>query len=398
MKKFLLATLIFSFALGSFLISPQINRAEHTSVEGNTLEIHFFYSQSCPHCVKEEFFLNDIEKEYSQVEINRYPIEDSSTHELLFELAEKHNAERYLGSVPMTFVEEDFFLGFDNRNGIGEKIENSIKRQLEPDGKGNGQTATSTNGITNVEDKIDLPLVGEINPGNYSLPALSVLLGFLDGFNICSLGALVLILGLVITLRSRKKILGLGGIFIITTVLIYGLLIVLWYQLFSALSSAIGAITAIVGLLAIFGGIFFLSEFRQYKKYGPTCNTAGNRLVSKLSARVQKAFQSKKGFFALAGIIFAFAAAITIVEFPCSAAVPVVFAGILAEQSLSAFGYLFYITLFVLFYMLDELIVFFIAVWKMDVWMASPKFVTWATLIEGLILLLLGGYYLLSLL
>lgn len=398
MKKFLLAILIFSFALIGFLANFQISGAQGVSPESDTLEVNFFYSQTCPHCAKEQVFLDGIEKEYPKVEINRYPISDSSTHDLLFELAEKHNAERFLGSVPLTFVGEDFFLGFDSRNGIGQKIENSIKRQLEPDGQGNGKTATSSNGITNVEDKIDLPLIGEINPENYSLPVLAVLLGLLDGFNVCSLGALILILGLVITLKSRRKILGLGGIFVITTALIYGLLIVLWYQLFSALSSFVGVITALVGLLAVFGGIFFLSEFRKYRKYGPTCNTAGNRLVNKLSGKVQKAFRSKKGFLALTGVIFAFAAAITIIEFPCSAAVPVVFAGILAEQGLPPLAYLLYIAIFILFYMIDELIIFFIAVWKMDVWVASPKFVTWATLIEGILLLLLGGYYLIGVL
>ena len=85
---------------------------------------------------------------------------------------------------------------------------------------------------------------------------------------------------------------------------------------------------------------------------------------------------------------------ITIVEFPCSAAVPVFFAGMLAESGLTGFWYLFYIALFVLFYMLDEVLVFLIAVWTMSIRLSSPKITTWITLIEAIVLLALGLYYL----
>ena len=43
----------------------------------------------------------------------------------------------------------------------------------------------------------NIPLIGEIDLAKYSLPAQAVVLGFFDGFNVYSLGALVLILGLV---------------------------------------------------------------------------------------------------------------------------------------------------------------------------------------------------------
>jgi thiol-disulfide isomerase/thioredoxin len=415
MKRIALTIFIIFIALFGVFSNFHTIKAQEISNNGESLDVYFFYSYSCPHCAKEKIFLNSIEDKYPQVNFSRHAIEDSSNHDLLFELTEEHGADRFLGLVPITFVgDEDFFVGFDNKEGIGQDIENSIKKQLGLNGEKNqteirigeetenlteeNQEKEIPEGITNVENKINVPFAGSINPENHSLPALSVLLGLLDGFNVCSLGALVLILGLVIALKSRKKILGLGSVFVITTALIYGLLIVLWYQLFSALSSFVGAITVIVGLLAVFGGIFFLIEFRNYIKYGPKCNTAGNRFVNKLSGKVQKAFRSKSGLLTLTGIIFLFAAAITVIEFPCSAAVPVVFAGILAEQGLSVLSYLTYIGIFVLFYMLDEIIVFLIAVWKMDVWLASPKFVTWATFIEGIILLLLGGYYLLSIL
>ncbi len=92
--------------------------------------------------------------------------------------------------------------------------------------------------------------------------------------------------------------------------------------------------------------------------------------------------------------VLLFAAIITIIEFPCSAMVPVAFAGILAQARLPALFYLLYITLYLIFYLLDEIIVFLIAFFTMKVWLTSSKITTWITLTEALILFILGFYYL----
>jgi len=47
-----------------------------------------------------------------------------------------------------------------------------------------------------------------------------------------------------------------------------------------------------------------------------------------------------------------------------------------------------------LFYMFDEIIIFLIAFFTMTVKLTSAKFVTWITLIESIVLFLLGFYYL----
>jgi hypothetical protein len=44
--------------------------------------------------------------------------------------------------------------------------------------------------------------------------------------------------------------------------------------------------------------------------------------------------------------------------------------------------------------MLDEIAVFLVAVLTMRLWLASGKFVTYATLVQAVILSLLGAYYL----
>lgn len=388
-QVFLILSLVLIFAAFSFVFfrppSTAVLAAKEQTQE--KIEINFFYSENCLHCAAEQKLLDEIEEKYPEVKINRYDAAKPENQELLIELCKKCDAEKYIGLVPLTFVGEDFFLGFDSPAGIGKQIEDSIQRQIKQIEK----PETSNQG------KIHLPIVGEIDTSKHSLPVLAVLLGTLDGFNLCSLGALVLILGLVLALRSRRKILIFGGIFILTTAVVYASLIILWYKVFYVFASYLKTMEVLIGFLAMGGGVYFLRQFIKFKKQGPTCKPeAGGGIATKFSPKIQDSFRKPGNILAIAGIILLFAAIVAIVEFPCSAVVPVVFAGILAKSQLPTFLYLFYIALFVLFYMLDEILVFLIAVFKMTVWLASPKFVTWATLIEGIILFLLGFYYLIG--
>ncbi|MFH0987544.1 MAG: hypothetical protein V1841_01465 [Patescibacteria group bacterium] len=354
-----------------------------SSATEKNIEISFFYRRTCPYCSREKVFLDEIEKKYPEVKVNRYLAEDPRNQELLEKLAREHNAERYIGLVPLTFIGKDFFLGFDDKEGIGKEIDNSIQRQLK------GIKDSSGEGIT-------LPFVGRIDQSKYSLPVLAVILGFLDGFNVCSLGALVLILGIVLALRSRAKISVFGVVYILTTTIVYGLLIALWYKIFSILAPYIKVMDAIVGLIAIAGAIYFLRQFLKFKKQGPVCEAEEGGIASKFSTRLQESLKNPGNIIGVIGSILLFAAVITVVEFPCSATVPVVFAAIVAKSNISTLQYLLCIAIYMLFYMIDEIILFLVAAFTMKIWLASKKITTWLTLIEAIILFFLGFYYLKS--
>lgn len=362
---------IFIFGLAGFSLAQEV-------------EINFFYSPTCPHCAEEKIFLSQIEKNYSGVEINKYSLSNKEDLELLKELYSFYKVPKNKqGAVPITFIRENYFVGFSE--SIGEKIEECIINESKQ--------------CQEEEGKISFPILGKINLKDYSLPFLAVVLGILDGFNVCSLGALVLILGLVLALKSRKKTLIFGGIFILTTAVVYGILIVAWYNIFALLVPYMNLMQALIGLLGLVGGAYFLKQFLKFRKQGPVCQMdTGKNLMNKFSFKFQQSIQESKNILLLLGSILIFATIITIIEFPCSAVVPVAFAGVLAQSNLSAFYYLLYIFLFVLFYMADEIIVFLIAFFTMKVWLASSKSITWITLAESIILFILGAYYLFSLL
>ena len=221
---------------------------------------------------------------------------------------------------------------------------------------------------------------------------LAIVLGIVDGFNVCSLGALVIILGLVMVLKSRKRILLLGGLFLLITGLVYGLLIFMWHQLFSILSPYIKSMEILIGILSLIGAIYLAREYFKSRKAGATCSSDG--IISKLSPKVEKIFSQKKNLIILSGVVILFAAIITIIEFPCSALLPLIFAGVLVEAQLSLPLTIVYLSIFLLFYLLDEIIIFLIAFFTMRIKIISPKFINLFTLIASLIFFFLGSFYL----
>ncbi|MFA6437130.1 MAG: hypothetical protein WC242_03120 [Candidatus Paceibacterota bacterium] len=383
MKKIVFFLLFLIIGLG-FVFSKPILAQE---VKEKT-QLFFFYSKTCPHCAAEEKFLDKMEVKYPDLEILRYLNTDQSKQELLKSLLDKISAERYLGLVPLTFVQDEFFLGFDNDQGMGSKIESAIKNAILND-------ATTTPPIN--KDKINLPILGNIDTSKYSIPALAVVLGFLDGFNVCSLGALVFILGLVLAFRSRKKTLIFGSIFLLTTALVYGALMGVWYQLFSLLSSYMFLMQIIVVVISFVGAWYFFKQFIKFRKQGVLCEANENKTINKLTQKLGNTFNNTRNILLVAGSVLIFAGLVTVIEFPCSAAVPLVFSGVLAQANIGGFQYFLYIAIYLVMYLLDEIIVFLIAFFTMKLWLSSGKATKMITLIEGIILLILGGYYLVSL-
>jgi thiol-disulfide isomerase/thioredoxin len=384
--------------------SAPATELEQTITPTYELVLHLFYSTTCPHCRTQLRFLEKMEDKYPELEIRRYILPSQENSAILDVFLEKYDATRFRGNVPLTFIGPYVFMGYDSDKGRGAEIEQAIVEVIEKSRaqQDSDQDGTSTTDLVEGGDTgslvggttIRVPFLGEIDPKDYSLPLFAILLGFLDGFNVCSLGALVLILGLTLRLQSRRAIALLGGSFIVTTALVYGGLIVLWHQLVTYVGSYLNWMTVLVGLLSLFGGLYFFREYLRMRTQGAVCQFSESKWIQRMTDYTGKAFEHRGRLLGLFGAVIAFATVVAIVEFPCSAAVPVIFASILADMGLSTAHSLGYISLFVLFYMLDELVIFGIAVYKLKIWMTNGSFTKWAVLGEAILLIAIGVYYL----
>lgn len=346
------------------------------------IEFDYIYSSSCPYCTQQEAFHKELLEQYPNIQINQISINNPNIQTRIQELETKHNVEVTRIGTPMTFVEGELFLGFSPviANNIQSTVETSLGLE---------------NTTPQDSDKAYLPYIGEVSLSAFSLPVLAMTMGFVDGLNVCSIGALLLILGIVVHFKSRRKIFLYGGLFIFTTVAVYGTIIFAWYHILERLLAYFNIINYIIGLAGLLGGAYFFKEFLQFYKHGPTCQTTGSKFVQRVRKKVHNTLHDEKsGFIAIAGAIILFAAGMTIVELPCSVALPLVFTGVLADANLTTFAYISYIGLYLLMYMLIELIIFSVAVYTKDLWYGPNQAVTWTTLVAAIILILLGLYYL----
>lgn len=376
MKKAAIFALIILSGLLSAGFFVGSGSAETEPTEEEKIIVHFFEDRLCPVCRDQKRFMEEIASDYPEMELRIYSISDTGK---LHQLAAEYGVEDYAIMAPTTFIGQNFFQFRD----FTEKHKEWLRLALE------GETVETDCCM------VTIPLFGwEVNIGDWSLPLITLLLGSLDGFNICSIGALILILMIVFVFNSRRKIFFYGAIFILATALIYGVLVFLWGWAFEALVGQLAFIRIIVGLAVLGGAIFFFKEFLRFYRYGPTCQASDNALARRATERLQTAFQSgTRGLYLIGAIVF-FAAVITIVELPCSVGVPIAFIGILTEADLDVSSYVFYILLYLFFYMLIELIIFSGAVITKEIWFAGSRLITWVTLGGSLILFYLAFHYL----
>lgn len=348
------------------------------SVSQEEVVIHYFDDPLCSVCAEQKDFLQALEERYQNLTVVKYDISDTNQ---FHELATERGITDYRIMAPSTFIGNQL-LQFSS---FGERQEAALVAAIE--------------GSEQVEDNIlRLPVIGtEIDTDDWSLPILAAVLGSLDGFNVCSLGALILILSIVLVFNSRKKIFLFGGIFIFTTVLVYGGLVFVWGQLIDMFIGQLGILRLLVGLAALGGSFWFFKEFWRFYKYGPTCESSKSKIVQRVSQKLVNDFnETGKGVWLLAGSIMLFAFVVTIVELPCSIGVPIAFTGILVESGVSLGAYTLYIMTYLFFYMFIEIVIFTGAVLTKEIWFAGSRTITWTTFVGAVILLLLAVYYLLA--
>ena len=380
-KNKIILPIIFLFIFTMSMIT--LVHAENQEIKET---IHFFEQRGCPDCARQKEFLdNYVKVNYPDVEIISYSIMVQENQQLFHQMMKERDVKNYVLITPTTFIGDNYFQNFfegDKELIIKAMMGEDVQDQIY---------AVRGQGI------VTLPLLGEVNINNWSLPILAVIIGTVDGLNVCSIGALILILSLVLSsFKSRKKIFLFGGLFILTTVAVYGILIFAWTALFNALARYIGGINIIIGLASLGGGIFFFKKFIDFYKYGPACEYNSNKYLNKVTKKLQQSFsENKKTAILLTGVIL-FAFVVTLVELPCSFGLPMIYAGVLAAEGLSTSGYVFYVLLYLFFYMLIELIIFTGAVITKETFFANSKWITWVYLFGSLVLVALSYNYLIG--
>lgn len=378
MKKLITICLAAIFFI--FIFAPQVLQAQES------VEVNFFYSPTCPHCHKEQKFLDELEEKYgSQIKVNRFNIYEKENVERLEMLYNQYEvASELWGLVPITFTGEQAFVGFDDK--IGQDIKTCI---IEICMNGHLPAVESQKSI------YTLPFIGEINLNSYSPLALSIILGGLDGFNACAMAALAFLLAVLISTGVRKRIILIGGTFIFVSGLVYFIFISAWLNVFLFLGH-IKFITILVGVIIVVFAVIMLKDYAK----GVVCKIcridpkgdAGllTKWQRKLFVSMEKLTSLEVSLpIALVGVAVV-AAGVNMIELACSLGLPLAFTKMLTSQNMPTAFYYFYLLVYIFFYMLDDFIIFLIAVFTLRITGVSDKYLKAVKLVSGILLLALG--------
>lgn len=393
MKKFLILV---------FTILTFLGFTNNVFAQDNTVKAYFFYGEGCPHCAKEEAFFESIKDKYPTLDVQSFEIYYNRENvSLMKEVSNKLNANA--NGVPFLIIGDKFLIGY--AEGITNvEIENQIRFGLAndlPDVVGEiikernintaGEKAEKQKeeGVV-TEDSgekfLKLPFVGNVNVYKVSIPVLAITMGILDGFNPCAMWVLIFLISMLIGMGNRKRMWAIGSTFIVASALVYFIFMSAWLNLIIFLGF-VAIIRIIIGLLALIGGGYNLKEF--FTKKDATCEVTNENQKEKIIDKLKRITKEKNIFLALGGVVV-LAFMVNLVELVCSAGLPAIFTQVLALNDISSASYYGYILLYILFFMIDDLIIFAIAMMTLRVTGITSKYAKYSHLIGGILMLIIG--------
>lgn len=381
-----------------------------TNAASSDINAYLFWGNGCPHCAKEKTYLSEVLDDHPRVKLNLYEIYYNQDNvQLMQDVAKALGVEA--SGVPFLVIGDKEFVGF--ADGITdkeilsqiEKCENlecsdSIATIVGIEVKGDNSdsdeqqdSATETEETENEdlteseqEKIVTVPIFGEINALDFSLPLLTIIIGALDGFNPCAMWVLLFLISLLLGFNDRKKMWILGSIFIFTSAFVYLLFMAAWLNLVLFLGFVVWT-RIIIGLVALAGGGYNLQKGLSNKDGG--CDVTGSEKRQAVFKRLKETVDGRCLVVAIGGII-ALAFAVNLVELVCSAGLPAVYTQVLALSNLPSWQYYGYILLYVFFFMLDDLIIFTIAMVTLKMTGISTKYSRYSNIVGGVLMLILG--------
>jgi uncharacterized protein (UPF0333 family)/glutaredoxin len=367
--------------------------------------IHLLERDDCTYCQAEKKYLADLVERNPRVVVKSHDIiNDPEAKKLFSDVTESAGIPKV---TPITIIGNTVIQGFQSPETTGKIMEKLLEEQIDQDLNklvAEGGLIVSSAiapgcdedgnvcGIDNPNagSTISVPFIGDVSTAGFSLVALSALLGFVDGFNPCAMWVLITFLLILSQIGDRVRMIQIAGLFIVAEGIMYNLILNVWYTAwdFVALDRIV---TPVVGFIALAGGIFFLHRWwKSGKQIALVCEVTEEDQQKSLMERMKKVATGPLTIVTALGII-GIAFSVNIIEFACSIGIPQAYTKILELNDPSFILRQFYLAIYTLMYMVDDIIVFLIAIWGFGRLQAhGAKYARWSALIGGIALLILG--------
>lgn len=345
---------------------------EITGVEAKEgkINLYLFYGKECPHCEEERKWLKTIKKNYKDY-LNIYYFEvwhNEDNKEIMNKVKNQFNIREE--GVPLTIIGNDYYVGYSE--SIGSMIENKIKEYIELD---------------NDQNEVKIPLLGNINIKNISLPLVAIILGFIDGFNPCAMWILLFLINMLFGLKDKKKQWILGLTFLIVSGLVYFLSMLGINFLLGV--ATINWLKIAIAIFILIAGIINFKKYFKIRNEEAGCSVIDNKKRKKLMTRIRKIMASNSFILSLLGIIL-LAVSVNLIELACSLGFPLIFTEMLEINDINGFLKILYLIIYITFYMVDDILVFGLSMITLEATGITNKYNKLCTLISAIIMIIMG--------
>lgn len=377
-----LAILLGLFALLSAL-SPA-NAADR-------IDVHFFWSAECPHCRDMAASVDAAIGGEGDVTLHRHEVShDASSAELFARTVEKLDLPAV---VPIVVIGREVMVGHEP--GASEKLREMVNRcraGLCPDLVGTQTAADSSKTSTPLQNvrqmqasTLRVPWLGELQISDLSLPALTIAMAAIDGFNPCAMWVLIFLIGLLLGIQDRRRMWLLAGVFLLATAAVYFLFLAAWLNVLLVLGAVLWLRIAI-GVLAIGAGGHYLREAMRREQ---VCEVTEPERRRRILDRLRRLVQEPSLVVSMIGVAL-LAVAVNLVELICSAGIPAVYTGILTQSDLTPAAYYGYLVLYILVFLADDAALVVIAMTTLKMVSLDGAYSRWVRLTGGIVMLALG--------
>lgn len=376
-----------------FLLFPVMVKAETTN-------IYLFYGEGCPHCQALEEYLDKAYKNDKDVKVYKYEVwSNTENQKTWLEVQQITNKEAR--GVPYFIIGEKVYQGYNSTPSWEETVDNGIKKAKTSDYNDEvgyylkiRDHKEIKNGNNSEKDKpkeestiLDIPLIGKVDVKSFSLPIIAIIIGFVDGFNPCAMWILIFLITMLLDYKDRKKMWILGCTFLFTSAFVYFLFMIGFLKIATFLNS-IKLLRTLVAVFALsFGGYNIYRYYKTRKEAG--CDVVNKNQRRKIMTRIKKVLANNSFLLAMLGIIL-LAISVNLIELLCSLGLPVMFTEILSINNVKGIAKIIYILIYVLFFLIDDLLVFFIAMKTLKITAISNKYTKYSHLIGGIIMITIG--------
>ena len=398
MKKILL-----TIFLALLFIPAVFSATTHAQTEPDTVitenpVVYVFGRDDCGFCKAQFEWLETTDINYEYINI----LEDDAAKDLYNQVTAKHELAKV---TPITVVGGKVFSGFNGPETTGKRIKDAIEKAKYSDinsieahiERAPSQIVAAAGGCSELSCDLgeeegfefDLPFLGIVDLKSFSLFTLSAVLGVIDGFNPCAMWVLITFLVILSQAGSKKKMILLAGIFIVAEAVMYNLILNVWYKTwdFVALDQYV---TPAVGFLATGGGIFFLWRWHKNKNADLVCDITDIDSQSRTISKLQQIVRQPVTLMSI-GAILLIAFSVNIIEFACSIGIPQAYTKILELNMLSFAERQWYILVYTIGYMVDDFVVFGLAIWGYSkLQTTGAQYAQLSLVIGGVLMLLLG--------